>query len=807
MKRLSATIILILITTISVIGQNTKLPVFVTVLDSADFTGIKSVYISNISNSNFVSTDGSGRADISVFNDTDSLRFRHAGYKSTTLAITQIKAKNFVVILSPADKKIEGITIFANKWEQKPREFPYTVREMQEKRIAELQPGTSADLLGNMNGVFLQKSQNGGGSPMIRGFAANGVLIVVNNVRMNNAIFRSGNLQNVINIHPAMIDKMEVIFGPGSVTYGSDALGGVMDFHLKKGIFSDSDKMNLKVNYTGTAITSPLTFNHNLDINFGFKKFAARTVLTYYQFESVYAGKKHYGDYPDFGKRTWVQGTSPAGNDTVYANPDYYKLIPSAYNSYGLLQNFSYKINDKMNLSYDFVISGTSDINRYDKLIILKKGNPKYAKWYYGPQKWMMNVLKFSYESPNIAFDEMEVEIANQLFEESRHDRKFGKTALRHRTENVNATTLNADFAKKITNDISVFYGAEINFNKVKSTANSEDINTHNISYATSRYPDGKNRYFTSGIYANGKYRYSEEITFLAGIRFSYASLNSNWLPSSVQSWPFNEVKLRNFAPNGSIGMAWLPLKKLQVNFNISSAFRAPNLDDVGKMFDSEPGKVTVPNDNLKPEYSYSAEASASYIPTKDITLGISTFYTFVDNIMVRRDYTINGLDSIVYDGEMSKVQAIVNAANGNIYGVNLYATISIIKDLRLKTDFTLMKGHDNDGNALRHVPPAFGSTGIMYFYKNMKFEFFSHYSGGIAFNDLAPEEQGKSHLYSPAGAEPWFTLNFRYGIKFRMGVEIYAGVNNILDRFYIPYSSGIAAPGRNLSFTIRTIF
>jgi hemoglobin/transferrin/lactoferrin receptor protein len=155
----------------------------------------------------------------------------------------------------------------------------------------------------------------------------------------------------------------------------------------------------------------------------------------------------------------------------------------------------------------------------------------------------------------------------------------------------------------------------------------------------------------------------------------------------------------------------------------------------------------------------------------------------------------------------MSKVQAIVNAANGNIYGVNLYATISIIKDLRLKTDFTLMKGYDNEGNALRHVPPAFGSTGIMYSYKNMKFEFFSHYSGGIAFNDLAPEEQGKSYLYSPAGAEPWFTLNFRYGIEFKMGVEIYAGINNILDKFYIPYSSGIAAPGRNLAFTIRTIF
>ncbi|MCK7536351.1 MAG: Plug domain-containing protein [Marinilabiliales bacterium] len=95
-------------------------------------------------------------------------------------------------------------------------------------------PQTSADLLAKSNEVFVQKSQLGGGSPMIRGFSTNKILLVVDGVRMNNAIYREGNLQNVLSLDANTIENSEIIFGPGSVTYGSDALGGVMDFHTKE---------------------------------------------------------------------------------------------------------------------------------------------------------------------------------------------------------------------------------------------------------------------------------------------------------------------------------------------------------------------------------------------------------------------------------------------------------------------------------------------------------------------------------------------------------------------------------------------
>ena len=296
--------------------SQSKNKVYVLVTDIVTSTPVSDVYISNINNDTYVKTDAFGKADISVFNINDTLIFQRSNYLSYRISYRKLNGINYKIQLEPKSNTITGITIFANKWEQNLTEFPYATRSQETVQIRNTQAPTSADLMGQMGEIFLQKSQNGGGSPMIRGFAANGVLIVVNNVRMNNAIFRSGNLQNIINIHPNTIEKTEVIYGPGSVTYGSDAMGGVMDFHLKSGQFSLNKKAKTTVAYTGMVSSSPSTINHNLDFNFGMKKFASRTILTYYEYGSVIAGKNHFGDYPEFGKRNGTRKPRHFSADT-----------------------------------------------------------------------------------------------------------------------------------------------------------------------------------------------------------------------------------------------------------------------------------------------------------------------------------------------------------------------------------------------------------------------------------------------------------------------------------------------------------
>ena len=134
------------------------------------------------------------------------------------------------------------VVISASRWDEQARTVSREITKVTPLEIQRRNPPTTADALAQTGVVHVQKSQLGGGSPMLRGFAANAVLMVVDGVRINNAIYRGGNLQNVINVDAASLDGLEVLFGPGSVQYGSDALGGVMNFRTRQPFFADDDK-------------------------------------------------------------------------------------------------------------------------------------------------------------------------------------------------------------------------------------------------------------------------------------------------------------------------------------------------------------------------------------------------------------------------------------------------------------------------------------------------------------------------------------------------------------------------------------
>ncbi|MFZ9526630.1 MAG: TonB-dependent receptor plug domain-containing protein, partial [Schleiferiaceae bacterium] len=131
---------------------------------------------------------------------------------------------------SPDTLDLREVVISSARWKQTAEHIPAQVAVITPKHIAQFQPHTAADLIAISGKVFIQKSQQGGGSPMIRGFATNRLIYSVDGVRMNTAIFRAGNIQNVINLDPFSMERTEVVFCPASVMYVSDAIGGVMSF-------------------------------------------------------------------------------------------------------------------------------------------------------------------------------------------------------------------------------------------------------------------------------------------------------------------------------------------------------------------------------------------------------------------------------------------------------------------------------------------------------------------------------------------------------------------------------------------------
>lgn len=238
---------------------------------------------------------------------------------------------------------------------------------------------------------------------------------------------------------------------------------------------------------------------------------------------------------------------------------------------------------------------------------------------------------------------------------------------------------------------------------------------------------------------------------------------------------------------------------------NTSSGFRAPNIDDIAKVFDSEPGKVVMPNENLKPEFAYNADLGFVRKLADKGRIELTGFYTHLVNAMVRRKSSFNGQDSIVYDGELSEVQMITNTGSAHIYGATFAFKANLSRNTGVFQTFTWTGGEDLDLNVpLRHVAPGFGKTSLYFKEERFRGEFFMVYNTWRHWDELAPEEQGKPHLYSKDGSPAWVTLNVRTSLIFNRYLEFSAGIENILDQHYRPYSSGVSAAGRNFVVALR---
>ena len=137
--------------------------------------------------------------------------------------------------------QLNEVVISANKFAERKKNVAQKIDVITKSYIARINAQNTGDLLMSTGNVFVQKSQQGGSSPVIRGFEASRVLLVVDGVRMNNLIYRSGHLQNAITIDQNMLENVEVLYGPGSTLYGSDALGGVIHFRSRAPKLDTSD--------------------------------------------------------------------------------------------------------------------------------------------------------------------------------------------------------------------------------------------------------------------------------------------------------------------------------------------------------------------------------------------------------------------------------------------------------------------------------------------------------------------------------------------------------------------------------------
>ena len=778
----------------------------ITVIDIDSNQPIAGVAIYNKSQSKSQITNIDGMADLTNFNASEVLFFQHISH-----TIHQVKKSNITnskVFLESNEQGLDEIVISASNFGQTKREIPKTIATINAKDISFTNPQTSADLLEGTGQVYIQKSQLGGGSPMIRGFSTNRLLITVDGVRMNNAIFRGGNLQNVISIDPLSIQNTEVTLGAGSIIYGSDAIGGVMSFYTKKPEFSYTDTLNVKSNVLMRYATASKEKTGHIDLNFGLKNWAFLTNVSYTDFGDLRMGSHGPSEYlrPEFV-------VTNNNQDVVVPNDNPKIQKTTGYDQINVMQKVSYKANDDLDFDLGLFYTTTSDYSRYDRLIRYRGDDLRSAEWNYGPQKWFMSNLSVTKRSSNATFyDNIKTTLAYQNFQESRMDRDFQDTDRNVREESVDAVSFNIDFEKELSATSKIFYGFEYVYNKVGSIGFTENIENNTTENTVSRYPDGAT-WQSAALYASYKFRPTKKFVFQTGLRYNTVIQKVDFTDNNqFLNLPFSESNNTANALTGTAGVTFVPNETLQWKFNLSSAFRAPNVDDTGKVFDSEPGSVVVPNDDLDPEYAYSGELGLKLNFDKVVIFDMATYYTYLDNALVRRDGTLNGESQIIYDGELSNVQSMQNASKSWIYGFEVGAQVNFSDAFKLTSQYNIIGGtEETDGVEVpvRHVVPNFGNTHLVWQKNKVKVDGFVNYNNALSFDQLAPSEAEKDYIYAlDQNGKPyspsWYTLNLRTQYEIGDSVLVSAALENITDQRYKTYSSGIAAPGRNLIVSLQ---
>ncbi|WP_333808891.1 TonB-dependent receptor plug domain-containing protein [Flavobacterium sp.] len=704
--------------------------------------------------------------------------------------------------------------VISNKVPKKYTQLPNQVEVITAKQIDFQNFQSTAEMLSNSGALFVQKSQQGGGSPVIRGFEASRVLITVDGVRMNNLIFRAGHLQNVITVDENMLENVGVFYGPSSTLFGSDALGGAVAMTTKNAKFLD--EVNNK--FTGGVNTRYSSVNEEksvaMHLNYATSKFASMSFFSFNDFGDLKMGRKknHNGDF--FGERLNYVSTV-GGVDQLNVNDDKYTQVGSAYKQYNFMQKFGYKTNSGYLHGLNFQYSTTSDINRYDRLTETTGSGLKFAEWYYGPQVRLLAIYSLQKEKAFLNSD-LKVNVAYQNVKESRHNRRFGNYNLQHNEENVDMFSVSLDLDKKFTKG-ELFYGFESYYETLKSTAYAQNINTGAISNINTRYPNGDNNMMRNDFYVSYNEKMSEKTFWNVGARAGYTSLKSTIADNSVFSLPFASISQGNFTYSGTLGITHNTSKNFALKGNVATGFRAPNIDDLAKVFESRAGSssslgiLIVPNEDLKPEKTITGDLGiVIQSDSKKIKLESTYFYTRMYDAIVTDDFTYNGQSIVNYNGFDAQVKANQNKGKAFVTGFSTNVSAFIIPDLLFNANFNYTLGRVVEVGSQRpldHIAPYFGKVGLSYTYDKLNLEGYMLYNGKKDSKDYSTSGEDNAQ-YAPANGMPaWETYNFKAGLQIIDGGTLFAGVENILDTQFRVFASGINAPGRNIYGGIKYTF
>ena len=799
----------------------------ITVKDENTNENLPDVVIFNESKSQSIITDLDGVVDLSLFSSDENIFFQLLGY--STLEILKIEVLNGTIIyLQSESQNLEEVILSVARSESNVNQIAEKVSVIKSEDLFLSSPASGAELLELSPGVRVQKSQGGGGSPIIRGFEANRVLIVVDGVRMNNAIYRSGHLQNSITIDPNNIERAEVIFGSSSVGYGSDALGGVIHYYTKSPILKGSEK--IKSSFTSNYTSANQGLSNNFITNYSSENWGSITSLSISKFGDIKMGETRDHGFDEWGltplysensRYSYYSQPSTNSNENVQKN--------TGYSQVDLFQKFLIKLGDTNLLNINIQFSESSDIDRFDQLSITKGNSLKFSEWYYGPQKRLLisPSLKIF---PNRKFMKKGViTFGFQKINESRIKRRFNALNRSHQIEDLQVFSLNGDFDTSLNDAHSISYGVESTYNYNYSKAYDQIIEIQGDKITglskkfaiPTRYPSNGSSYTSFASYVNWSWNMSEFFTFNIGTRLTFTGLKASWNDIISVNPQLSEVTLNSEALTSTVSIKLRPSKRVQINTVLSSGFRNPNIDDIGKIRENN-GLLVVPNTFLKPEYAYNLDLGIDFRSLNNRNyISLRGFSTIIsrhigrDEYVVYSDITTPDLSTVIYNGEEVTTISNKNLGNRFIHGFSIDGFSQINNNLKFDYGITYTEGDKNETyGPLPSISPLFGSIALSYSKRGLNLKAMYKFSeakspgeysfGGEDGLDETPFTINSEGLLNYLGTPKWSDLSI-YGSKnISSTVTLRIGLTNVFDTHYRTFASGISAPGRSFQLGLN---
>ena len=670
------------------------------------------------------------------------------GMKKIPFLIIYILAINTTIAGQDTIPSLKEVIVTTSRNTVNAHLLPYSFAIRDSQQMAKLNGRSVPELLDGIPGVFLQKTNHGGGSPFVRGFTGNQNLILIDGIRLNNAIFRYGPNQYLTLVDPQSVQKIEVIKGTGSVQYGSDALGGVINIITHMPHFSDQPKWAGKTYVQLTDGGMEKTFRPQVE--YSSPKFAFSLS----------------GSYADFGN---LRG----GDTTGYQ-------IPSGY----LQSSIDSKI--LWNAGADWMINaGITAVKQQHVPLYHKYVLEKFIQSFSNPIERIQSVIGIKKVFKQRKIQQVSFQFSRQQMSENRISQPGNSKVVTFENDHINSTSFQSEALWKLSRIWTTRVGIEYNFDKVFSSRIQQNTTTGESINKRGLYPDNAT-YQHAALY-NLHQIQSGKWLIEGGLRFHQYAIQ-------MEENTLGKIKVEPKAFVGLLGTSYALSKKVILYGNLSSGYRAPNIDDMGTLGIID-FRYEVPAFGLKPESSLNKELGIRYQSNKS-QFSASYFHTSLQNLITRikTDQVINGYNVYVKE----------NVESAYVNGFEAELRYTITPQLSASGMITYLFGQNVTRNEpMRRIPPFNSYCNVDYSFKII------HIGANIeqanAQTRLAQGDKDDNRI--PMGGTPGYTLlHFYAGGTFKnLNYRLLA--NNLTNADYRKHGSGINGMGRSLTLTLQYNF